>query len=103
LFNIISEMIAVRKGNAVFGRGDFKWALCSSKQVAAYFRSHLGERILVVNNLSASSQNVSVDIAGDSTSGLIDLLTSKQYPSSKEGNLNLKLEPYQYLWLKIEE
>jgi maltose alpha-D-glucosyltransferase / alpha-amylase len=103
LFNVISEMIAVRKSNAVFGRGDFKWAPCSSIQVAAYFRSHLGERILVVNNLSAATQNVSVDIAGDSTSGLIDLLTGKQYPASKEGNLHLNLEPYQYLWLKIEE
>jgi maltose alpha-D-glucosyltransferase / alpha-amylase len=103
LFNIISEMIAVRKSNAVFGRGDFKWAPCSSKQVAAYFRSHLGERILVVNNLSAATQIVSVDIPGDSTSRLIDLLTSKQYPASKEGNLNLKLKPYQYLWLKIDE
>jgi maltose alpha-D-glucosyltransferase / alpha-amylase len=102
LFNVISKMIAVRKNNVVFGRGDFIWVPTSTEKVAAYFRSYSGERILVVNNLSVSRQKISVDISGSSIQMMTDLLVGEEFSLSNGGNLQLNLEPYQYLWLRVD-
>jgi maltose alpha-D-glucosyltransferase / alpha-amylase len=102
LFNVISKMIAVRKRYELFGRGDFRWAPTSTEQVAGYFRSYLGERILAINNLSASRQHVSIKVSDNSIQMMTDLLGGGKYLVGNGGYLQLNLEPYQYLWLNVE-
>jgi maltose alpha-D-glucosyltransferase/alpha-amylase len=103
LYYMTKNMIAVRKTHRAFGWGDFKWAQTShAKEVAAYFRSHEGEVLLILNNLSDQEQDVWVKIprkqiffpppnlfTGHATGELID------------GKLRLKLPAYGYEWLKL--
>lgn len=98
LFWLIRRMIAVRKQHRVIGRGDFTWVSCGTEQVAAYLRSSPAEQLLIVNNLSASTQAINCLVPQWQDGVLHDLLTDAQFPVD-EGGLALTLAPYQYLWL----
>ena len=56
-------MIAIRKQHPVFGHGGFDWAetdnRCGSRLLADWMRVR---RLLVLNNLSSSRQQVSVSL-----------------------------------------
>jgi len=100
LFNVVQRMIAVRKRHSAIGRGDFAWVDCGSNAVAAYLRSYRGERLLVVNNLSAEPQTIALTVPEPKPSAWRDLMAdSKDFPM-QDGNLSLTLAPYQYRWLK---
>jgi maltose alpha-D-glucosyltransferase / alpha-amylase len=101
LLSTITKMIAVRKQHNTFGSGDFLWVPCDSKQVAAYIRSSMNERILVINGLSSSDQKMSIDLPGGYPGKMIDLLTGEEFSMKDDGKLSLELKPYQYLWLKF--
>ncbi|MCI0552539.1 MAG: maltose alpha-D-glucosyltransferase [Anaerolineae bacterium] len=98
LWNIIRHMIAVRKRHHAFGRGEIEWVDCQNDRIAAFGRTHEGETILVLHNLSDAKQRVSLKIKG-SVKSLTDLLTQKAFPFDN-GNFDIGLDPYQYLWLK---
>ena len=102
LLNVMIHMIGVRNQHSSFGRGEFAWANCDSKQVVAYTRSYQGERILVVNHLSSTTQRVNIEIPGSFPAIVFDLLSTKRFSVGEDGKLELRLEPYQYLWLKLE-
>ena len=102
LLNVMIHMIGVRNQHSSFGRGEFAWANCDSKQVVAYTRSYQGERILVVNHLSSTTQRVNIEIPGSFPAKVFDLLSTKRFSVGEDGKLELRLEPYQYLWLKLE-
>jgi maltose alpha-D-glucosyltransferase / alpha-amylase len=101
LLSTITKMIAVRKQHNTFGSGDFLWVPCDSKQVAAYIRSSMNERILVINGLSSSDQKMSIDLPGGYPGKMIDLLTGEEFSMKDDGKLSLELKPYQYFWLKF--
>ena len=101
LLHVIKKMIAGRKQHKTFGWGDFSWAACDSRQVAAFVRSYGDEKIVVVNNLSTSPQTVCVDIPGGDSITAVDLLTGKDFSVDNGGKMPLKLEAHQYLWLKL--
>jgi len=103
LLHTMRRMIGVRKQHSAFGRGNFAWVEADSKAVAAYLRSHDGERLLIVNNLSPHPQSVTLTASGLPSAALLDLLTGEYLPSSQQGQLALALHPYQYLWLKIQD
>jgi maltose alpha-D-glucosyltransferase/alpha-amylase len=94
LFYAIKKMIKLRKQHHAFGRGTMKWMETGNPAVVAYTRKYEDESLLILNNLSSSSQTISLpsDYLGNPT----DLLT--------EGNFQLEsslvLQPYSYLWLK---
>ncbi|MCD6400649.1 MAG: maltose alpha-D-glucosyltransferase, partial [Anaerolineales bacterium] len=58
LLNQIKKMIAVHKAYRAFGRGDFSWVDVDNDAIAAYLRTYQDERILVIQNLSATSQAI---------------------------------------------
>jgi len=101
LFHVIRQMIAMRKRHAAFGWGRFEWVTCDSTTVAAYARSVGEERLLMVNNLSSSPQSVELTVPDYRLYTPIDLLTDDNLPHVQDERLVLKLEPYQYLWLKL--
>ena len=98
LLNIIRHMITIRKGHQAFGWGAFEWLDVENGGIAAYRRTHEGENILAIHNLSDQEQQISLPIKKPVTS-MTDLLTVREFPASEE-KIEIRLEPYQYLWLK---
>jgi maltose alpha-D-glucosyltransferase/alpha-amylase len=95
------KMIRVRKLYPSFGRGDFSWVAGAPTAVAAYLRSYLGRHLLVLNNLSPQPQSMALQIPTVSASHTTDLLDDGPAPELKDGQLEIKLEPYQYRWLQL--
>jgi maltose alpha-D-glucosyltransferase/alpha-amylase len=93
LFHTIRGMISVRKRHKAFGWGSFQSIDTGKNAVAAYLREYQGDRILVLNNLSDQSQNISIPYEAE----LIEnILTGEKLTSIPQN-----LKPYQYLWLKL--
>jgi maltose alpha-D-glucosyltransferase/alpha-amylase len=105
LLNLVRHLIAVRSQHPVFGRGTFAWAAEIEPQpaVAAYLRTYLNEKILVVNNLSGSPQSIRLNLEDIQQAKLVELLTGKAFPAIENGEVVLDLQPYQYAWLQIQE
>ncbi len=95
LLNQVRHLIAVRKQSEIFGLGTFAWyGFDYDNKVAAYRRTYNGDRLLILNNLSA--QAVSGWLSEDAAS-YTDMLTGKKF---KPGDL--KLAPYQFMWMQCE-
>lgn len=91
LLNFTRRLIAARQRHACFARGAFELQEADHPAVLAYWRDYLGERVLVVHNMSDAS------VRGVSCQGPAeDILSGAFYPSGP-----VTLSPYQYLWLKL--
>ena len=95
---MIRHMIAVRRRHQVFGRGQFTWMDLANKHIAGFQRMYQDETIFAIHNLSNRKQPVSLLMKKPTTS-MTDLLTEKQFDLRNE-NIEIELEPFQYLWLK---
>jgi maltose alpha-D-glucosyltransferase/alpha-amylase len=94
LFHAISNMVNIRKKHRAFGRGTMEWVQADNPAFAVYTRNYQDEALLIVNNLSGSSQTIS--LPAEHHTGYIDLISNTEYPI----NSPLTLEPYAHLWLK---
>jgi maltose alpha-D-glucosyltransferase/alpha-amylase len=101
LWHAIRKMIEARKAHPVFGWGDFAWLETGSPSIAAYWRRDEQEHLLIVNNLSGVVQSVRIALPGEAGRVALDLLTGAALFTSKDGSLELQLNPYQSLWLSI--
>ena len=122
LYNSIRRMIAVRKRHPAFSLGSFEWVDVGNSAVAAYWRVHRDESLLVLNNLSSAQQSVHLslqrsfphlslreakqssltpDIVPPPVLTLTELIFGEKYLAFSTG-LRLILNPYQYLWLKLD-
>jgi maltose alpha-D-glucosyltransferase/alpha-amylase len=97
LLHIIRHMITVRKGHPAFGRGEFEWVDLDNPGIAAFRRSHAEESLLAIHNLSEKAQTIPLPI-NKSVTSMTDLLTQKEFAPASD-TLDLRLEPYQYVWL----
>ena len=95
--NTIRHMIAIRKQNEAFGKGQFEWMDLENERIAAFQRTYKGETILAVHNLGDSMQKILLPIKKPVTS-MTDLLTGRGFTAEQE-NIEVELMPYQYLWL----
>ena len=104
LYNRIRHMIAVRKGHRVFGLGNFQCVKSSpaegKKAILAYMRTYTDEKVLVVQNLSASIQKATLELPARLSVEPHELLTGMTF-SVKDGGLALNLDPHQFLWIQI--
>jgi len=100
LFNTVRRLIGLRRHYPAFAWGDLTWVETEAPAVAAFWRSHAKERLLIVNNLSGKLQAVQVPGAGDKGGTFQDLITGREYTQAPNRALEVALEPYQYLWLK---
>ena len=89
------HMIATRKKYQAFGHGSLEWLDLESQAVAAYLRLCEGERLVIINNLSDQRQAVKLGLGANS---FTDLLGGRVL-TAKDGQLQVDLEPYEYLWL----
>jgi maltose alpha-D-glucosyltransferase/alpha-amylase len=98
ILNVIRHMISVRKQHQPFGRGQFLWLDLENTHLAAFQRTYQGETILAIHNLSNQEQRIMMPMKNPVPS-MTDLLTKKEFYPANEA-LEIKLEPYQYLWLE---
>ncbi len=98
LLHTMQRLIALRKQHPAFGRGDFAWLDVGAAAVAAYRRAAPGDRIVVVQNLSAAPQTAVLPITAPSA-GLFDLASGRRLPAASAAPPTLTLAPYEYLWL----
>ena len=100
LFHLMSRMIRVRKASYALSRGEFAWAdTGGNERIAAYFRTHDQQRMLVVNNLSADPQKIKFDVDAEGGSAR-EIINGLEYPL-EDGHLSLDLQPHEYLWLVL--
>ena len=95
---MIRHMIAIRKQHQVFGRGQFVWIDLANKHIAGFQRTYQDETIFAIHNLTDTKQPISLLVNKPMTS-MTDLLTEKRF-NLRNANIEIELEPYQYLWLK---
>jgi hypothetical protein len=86
-------MIVERRKHPQFGRGDFHWLDLQNEHIAAFERTYRGQTILVIHNMSESTQRVSVETK-TSAKGLTDVLNGKAIKGR-----TIDLAPYEFLWL----
>lgn len=102
LWRVIQHMIQIRKGHPAFGWGSFSWAEAGSPAVAAYWRRHEDDRLLIVQNLSAFHLPVRINDPQLSGELPVDLLSNRKFSTTDSGSLELELEPYGYHWLLVD-
>lgn len=103
LYYMTKNMIAVRKVHRAFGWGDFTWAdVNKPKEIAAFYRSYQGEKLLILNNVTAKQHLVEVKLDGENVFfPPPDLFTGKATGELINGSLRVELPAYGYKWLKI--
>jgi maltose alpha-D-glucosyltransferase/alpha-amylase len=92
LLNRIRHLLAIRKQHPVFGWGTFDWEDAGNNAIAAYRRTTDEESLLIINNLSDQTLNLSLPtdfLAAE------DILTGKRLTER-----NFELNPYQFIWLR---
>lgn len=97
LFYSIKRMIAVRKTHAAFGSSSIEWVETGNQAVAVYLRKYEDDIILILNNLSGSTQRVKAPVEYQKT--YIDLFTGDSHLLNEE----LTLKPYAYLWWQMKK
>ncbi|MBN2146353.1 MAG: maltose alpha-D-glucosyltransferase [Anaerolineales bacterium] len=100
LFNKMRSMIRVRKEQQAFSRGKFNWAETGNQAVAAYWRIHREQTVLVLNNLSNQAQAVAVQLPVGATE-CRDLFSGAPVQAVAESRLQLNLSAYQFHWLSL--
>ncbi len=93
LFHSISRMVNIRKLHQAFGRGSMEWVITDNPHLAMYTRKTKEETLLIVQNLSGSTQSAPLPI--EYHSGYIDLLPNVL----RHIDAGLSLQPYEYIWL----
>jgi len=101
LLSRLRRMIQVRKNYLVFGRGGMELVDAKPESVLAYLRTSVNETMLVFNNLSSESQDVTVELAEHEGTAPVDVLTGKRLPQISKTPYTLTLEPYGYRWLRL--
>jgi maltose alpha-D-glucosyltransferase/alpha-amylase len=94
LFHAISRMVQVRKQHHGFGRGTMEWIITDNPTLAVYARQYQNETLLIIHNLSASLQTVSLPLEHQAV--YTDLLSN----DDQKIDSKFTLQPYAHLWLK---
>lgn len=97
LLTWLRHALQVRAQHPAFGRGELHTLTTVNPAIFPYLRSLPEETLLVVNNLSAHPQNVSIHM--DSSGAMRDLETGATLSFDKE--LSLNLPRYGYRWFEL--
>ena len=102
LLNRMREMIRIRKSHPALGRGEIRFLDNPQPAVLAYLRSYQDQTLLSVNNLSAATQTVSLDLADWAGMRPLDLFDGEEMPPIASAPLRLELARYEYRWLQLQ-
>ncbi|HTL44622.1 MAG TPA: maltose alpha-D-glucosyltransferase [Vicinamibacterales bacterium] len=103
LLNWMKRMIALRKQSRVFGRGTLEFLPSANRKVLPYVRSHEGELILCVANLSRSVQPIELDLSRFKGLTPTEMLGMTEFPRIGELPYFLTLAPYSFYWFRLQQ
>jgi maltose alpha-D-glucosyltransferase / alpha-amylase len=96
LLQTIRRMVEARKKHLTLGCGDLEWLDSTTHAVAAYARNFQRERLIIVNNLSDAQQEIKIQVGAPAVTDIL----KNQTLAAPNGHLQIKLQPYEYLWLQ---
>jgi cyclomaltodextrinase len=96
----ISKIIHIRKDHSALRYGDFL-TLQADKNIYAYLRSDMNERIFVILNKGEKDQRVSLDLPAFYNIKLAKNLLSGETMQVKDNEINLKVSGISYQILKL--
>jgi maltose alpha-D-glucosyltransferase/alpha-amylase len=102
LLGTMKRLIAARKASLAFGRGGIEFLRPRNQRVLAYVRRYRHEVFLVVNNLSAASQPVELDLRQFAGATPFEILGRTRFPPVREAPYFLSLGPYGFYWFRLE-
>ncbi len=99
----MKRIIAIRKRFGAFGRGKIEFLQPENHKVMAFVRTYRDERVLVVSNLSHSSQVAELDLKDHR--GLVpeDVFSENRFPPIGKAPYLLSLGPYGYYILALQQ
>ena len=101
LLNWMKRLIQVRKAHHAFGRGSIEFLTPSNEHILAYLRVHEDDVILVVNNLSASAQAVTLDLSRFAGQVPLEMVGHTEFLPIEGSDYSLTLSPYGFFWFAI--
>lgn len=101
LLNWTKKLIRIRKAHPVFGHGDFRILLPENERVLTYLRRYQRTTVLVVANLTDSTQTTALDLGDYAGASPVDLLLDERLAAVAAEPYELTLLPYGYHWLKL--
>jgi maltose alpha-D-glucosyltransferase/alpha-amylase len=99
LWQHIRRMIHLHKEYLLFANHHYNFLDCANKAVLPVLRQDDDEHILAVHNLSDRSQRARINLGDWAGSKMTDLISQNRYSISENGDFEVELTPYQYLWL----
>jgi maltose alpha-D-glucosyltransferase/alpha-amylase len=98
---MLRQMIAVRQSVQIFGRGTMTVLYPKNRKIMTYLREFEGEVILVINNLSDSTESVTIDLSRYSGWTPVEMFSDVCFPKISRAAYHFALSPYGFFWLKL--
>jgi maltose alpha-D-glucosyltransferase/alpha-amylase len=102
LLSTMKRLIAARKTSPAFGRGGIEFLRPRNQTILAYLRRYRRQTLLIVNNLSGSSQPVELDLRGFGGWTPTEILGGTRFPPVRETPYFLSLGPYGFYWFRLD-
>lgn len=99
----MKRTLAIRKKYRAFGRGDIEFLSPENSKVLSFIRQYENEKILVVANLSKSSQVVELDLSKYKGSIPVEIFSRNEFPAIGDLYYMLTLTAYNFYWFFLSE
>ncbi|HET7746946.1 MAG TPA: maltose alpha-D-glucosyltransferase, partial [Vicinamibacteria bacterium] len=98
----MKRVLSLRRQFKAFGRGTFEFVHADNGKVLAFVRSHEGEQILVVANLSRFAQHAELPLAAYKGRRPVELFGRTPFPVIGDTPYSLALGPHTFYWFSLE-
>jgi maltose alpha-D-glucosyltransferase/alpha-amylase len=103
LLNWVKRVIRIRQKYPTFALGKLDFLHPSNRRVLAFTRTHEGETMLVVCNLSRFSQPAELDLNAFVGRTPVELFGETPFPVIADRPYQLSLGPYMFLWFRLDQ
>ena len=103
IWYLIKKMIEIRKKHPVLGKGSRSWVDTNNQAVVGYYRIDPNEKLLIFNNLSNTAQHISFPLKSNGGLKWTNLFEGNSISPTPGGWFEYTFQPYQYLWLKVND
>ena len=101
LLNWMQQMIHLRKRHKVFSRGALEFIKPENRKIFAFTRSHRGETVLCVYNLSQDAQPVELDLSRYQGVRPVEMMGQTEFPKIGKRPYQLALSRYGFYWFQL--
>ena len=98
----VTDEERVRRRHPAFGRGTTEFLECGNRRALAFVRRHADEALVVVANLAASPQLVSIQLPSSAAGRTaIEIIDGVAFPTVGPAPYTMTLAPYACHWLQL--